>query len=99
MPPKETVWKLDRHSAAKHFILRRYLQAWLPIMGSPRAGNGRLVLIDGFAGPGIYKGDEPGSPIIMLQAYLEHAAREQITSELDGETYDAIPGVQLALVG
>ena len=29
MPPKKTIWKLDRHSAAKHYLLRRYLQAWL----------------------------------------------------------------------
>jgi three-Cys-motif partner protein len=52
VPPKQTVWKLDRHSAAKHYLLRRYLQAWLPIMSS---WQGRLVLIDGFAGSGIYE--------------------------------------------
>jgi three-Cys-motif partner protein len=32
------------------------------------------VLIDGFAGPGRYSGGEPGSPLIMLEAYLEHSA-------------------------
>jgi three-Cys-motif partner protein len=79
MPPKKTVWKLDRHSAAKHYLLRRYLQAWLPIMSS---WQGRLVLIDGFAGPGVYEAGQPGSPIIMLNAYLDHDARDRIDSEL-----------------
>jgi len=79
MPPKTTVWKLDRHSAAKHYLLQRYLQAWLPIMGSWKH---RLVLIDGFAGPGVYEDGQPGSPIIMLKAYLDHTARERIKSEV-----------------
>lgn len=35
--------------------------------------NGRIVLIDGFAGPGRYTGGEEGSPIIALRALLEHA--------------------------
>jgi three-Cys-motif partner protein len=73
------VWKLDRHSQAKHYLLRRYLQAWLPIMSS---WQDRLVLIDGFAGPGVYEDGQPGSPIIMLQAYLDHDRREQIDAEL-----------------
>lgn len=52
-------------------------------MCSPQAGgHKRLVLIDGFAGPGIYVGGQPGSPIVMLQAFLEHAYRSRITAEL-----------------
>jgi len=34
----------------------------------------RLVFIDGFAGPGIYEGGEPGSPVIALRALLQHGA-------------------------
>jgi three-Cys-motif partner protein len=79
VPPRKTVWKLDRHSAAKHYLLRRYLQAWLPIMSS---WQGRLVLIDGFAGPGIYEDGQPGSPIIMLKAFLDHNARDRIDAQL-----------------
>ena len=30
--PKTTIWKLDPHTSAKHAILRRYLQAWAPIL-------------------------------------------------------------------
>lgn len=73
--PRETVWTLEDHTLAKHRILRGYLEAWLPIMGS---WCPRLVLVDGFAGPGIYKKGEPGSPIVMLNAYLKHTARDRI---------------------
>lgn len=77
--PKETVWEIDSHTKAKHHILRRYLQAWFPIMSQH---NGRLVYVEGFAGPGVYAGGEPGSPIIALQTYLEHAHRDRIKAEL-----------------
>ena len=34
--------------------------------------NQRVVFYDAFAGPGEYKGDEPGSPMIALQTLLNH---------------------------
>jgi three-Cys-motif partner protein len=77
--PIETVWQIEDHTKAKHRILRGYLDAWLPIMSTH---NGRLVYIDGFAGPGVYAGGEPGSPIIALNAFLEHTHRHRITAEL-----------------
>jgi len=79
MPEQEVVWQIDPHTRAKHRILQRYLQAWLPIMSSR---NERLVVVDGFAGPGVYKGGEPGSPIIALNAFLEHDYRSRITADL-----------------
>jgi len=77
--PQPTVWEIEEHTKAKHRILRRYLEAWLPIMSQR---NHRLVYVDGFAGPGVYAGGEPGSPIIALQAFLQHAYRARITAEL-----------------
>jgi three-Cys-motif partner protein len=77
--PKKTLWKLEEHSKAKHQILRSYLSAWLPIMSSY---NGRLVLVDGFAGPGRYTSGEDGSPLVMLKAFTEHTQRSRIKSEL-----------------
>lgn len=74
-----TVWEMEPHTAAKHRILQNYLFAWLPIMSKY---NRRLVYVDGFAGPGVYESGEPGSPIIALNAYLEHAQRDRIDSEL-----------------
>ena len=57
--PKDTLWELDPHTLGKHLVLRAYLDAWLPVMGS---WQGRLLFIDGFAGPGEYEGGEEGSP-------------------------------------
>lgn len=70
MSKKEILWELDSHTVGKHLVLNSYLHAWLPIMGRH---NQKLLIIDGFAGPGVYKGGEPGSPLIMLRALLEHS--------------------------
>jgi three-Cys-motif partner protein len=67
--PKTTRWPLEPHTQTKHLILRCYLDAWLPIMARY---NGRIVLLDGFAGPGRYSGGEDGSPLIALKALLDH---------------------------
>ena len=73
MPPTTTLWKLDGHTAAKHELIRRYLDAWLPIMA--RSGNNSVLVIDGFAGPGRYEGGEPGSPLVILDTFLSHRDR------------------------
>lgn len=69
MRSDNTKWELKPHTGAKHAILRRYLGAWFPIMSRH---NRRVVFLDGFAGPGVYSGGEPGSPQIALDALLEH---------------------------
>jgi three-Cys-motif partner protein len=66
-----TVWKIEPHTEAKHAILRKYLDAWLPII---TRWNGRVLYIDGFAGPGEYIGGKDGSPVIAIKAVLEHKA-------------------------
>ena len=70
MAPREAIWSLEPHTKAKHELLRHYLGAWFPILSS--SGRQRIVFLDGFAGPGIYKGGEPGSPIIALDVLLGH---------------------------
>lgn len=67
--PRSTVWPIPAHTKVKHIILKRYLEAWLPIMSKH---NGRIVFIDGFAGPGVYSGGEDGSPVIALRTLLDH---------------------------
>jgi three-Cys-motif partner protein len=59
-------WRYPEHTAAKHEILRRYLGAWLSILGR-RKRHPLLVLLDGFAGRGKYMEGEPGSPAIMFE--------------------------------
>jgi three-Cys-motif partner protein len=70
-PVDPTIWELDPHGRAKHLILQRHLDAWLPIM---TRSFRKLVYVDGFAGPGIYLGGEPGSPILALRAALFNTA-------------------------
>ena len=67
--PLSTIWNLDPHTARKHELLRRYFEAWLPIMAR---WNGRVVYIDGFAGPGRYSMGEDGSPVVVLKAARDH---------------------------
>ncbi|MFN2598366.1 MAG: three-Cys-motif partner protein TcmP [Pyrinomonadaceae bacterium] len=67
--PSETIWELDPHTVAKHEILRLYLQAWFPILSTHHQ---RVIYVDGFCGPGRYKGGEPGSPIIVLKLAATH---------------------------
>lgn len=71
------MWDLKPHTRAKHAILRRYLDAWFPIMSRY---NRRIVFFDGFAGPGIYSHDEPGSPRIALDALIDHKYAEGMSS-------------------
>ena len=75
--PSETTWPIEPHTAAKHKILRQYLDAWFPILGRH---NKRLVYLDGFSGPGRYTGGDPGSPVVALESALTH--RAQLTAEL-----------------
>ena len=69
--PKQTLWEIEPHTAAKHELLKHYLGAWFPILASREK---RIIFLDGFAGPGIYSDDSPGSPIIALNTLLNHDA-------------------------
>jgi three-Cys-motif partner protein len=77
MSHASTLWQLEPHTLGKHLVLRRYLDAWLPIMSS---WAGRVLFIDGFAGPGEYQGGEEGSPIIAIRAFADHASRASMDS-------------------
>lgn len=79
MNPRDVLWRLDPHTRGKHEVLKRYLGAWFPILGS---GAGRILFIDGFAGPGEYAGGEPGSPIIALNTFLDHSSRHVVRAEV-----------------
>ena len=76
---ESVVWKISPHTAAKHSILKRYIQAWAPIlaMGS---NDKRLIYIDGFSGPGMYEGGEDGSPVVALKALKDHTLRDRFQS-------------------
>ena len=69
--PTTVLWEADEHTLAKHELLREYLEAWIPKLSR---WNDKVLLIDGFAGPGEYAGGEDGSPIVMLKTLLDHRA-------------------------
>ena len=66
---KEKIWEIQPHTQAKLEILKKYLNAWLPII---TRFNKKVIYIDGFAGPGIYKNGEEGSPIVAIKSLLNH---------------------------
>jgi three-Cys-motif partner protein len=102
-----TVWPADRHTLAKHSILKAYLDAWMPILSRQsahfEAKHGRstwkdVLFVDAFAGPGEYEGGEPGSPIIALRAAANHLVRFPIPvrlvfNELDKNRYQHLTDV------
>ncbi|MGH2941210.1 MAG: three-Cys-motif partner protein TcmP [Solirubrobacteraceae bacterium] len=67
-------WKREDHTAAKHDLLRAFFVKWVSIhSGYFTQRRGGLVRIyDGFAGPGVYAGGEPGSPRILLEELLDN---------------------------
>lgn len=68
-----TIWTRHAHTKAKHDILVKYLQAWFAIMGGSPYDR-KVGIFDGFAGPGVYNDGEPGSPVVVVEALLDHAS-------------------------
>lgn len=83
MTDKDVLWRIQDHTAAKHRLLRSFIDAWLPIIGIQEVRMNRtnptVRIIDGFAGPGRYSGGEPGSPLILLEALIQHKALERLS--------------------
>lgn len=76
---------LGAHSLAKHTILRRYVEEYVPILTRNGAiPNLNLLLVDGFAGGGEYFVDgegsnlHEGSPVILIEAVRAAEARLNI---------------------
>lgn len=68
--PKAPLWHCDPHTQAKHELLRRYLEAWFPILLQGARARECVTYAEGFAGPGVYQDGEPGSPVVALQVFL-----------------------------
>jgi three-Cys-motif partner protein len=65
----------EEHHAAKHGILREYTKAWLPKLG---ISYPQVAIVDGFASAGRYRDGREGSPLIFLNAYLDHTGRSRL---------------------
>jgi len=57
-------WEYREHTRVKHILLRKYLKAWIPILGR---WNPKICYFDGFAGRGEYIDGTLGSPLIALE--------------------------------
>ena len=79
--PKSTLWQREAHTEGKHLVLENYLKAWFPILGMGNR-NGRILFVDGFAGPGEYEGGEEGSPVVAMRVLAEHSAKSMINAEV-----------------
>lgn len=64
----------DEHHTAKHRLLAEYMKVWLAKLAQTYP---QVAIIDGFASAGRYRDGRVGSPLIFLNAYLEHAARDR----------------------
>ena len=71
--------KMAPHTAAKHLLLKRYLDRWFPIIGKYHKS---INYIDGFAGPGEYQGGELGSPQMAIEAAMAHVAKGTLGSNV-----------------
>ena len=79
MAAAEVFFDSDKpHGLAKRLILKKYLQAYIPIMLPESKPLNTLTIVDGFAGAGRYGVDWPvdiekyGSPIIALHVAIRH---------------------------
>lgn len=86
--PKSTTWKIEPHTLAKHEILRRYLNAWFPIILNSFS---HAIYVDGFCGPGKYEGGEKGSPIIALDVATDVLSRISKNCAIDFYFFDEDP--------
>lgn len=57
-------WEYREHTRVKHILLKKYLAAWIPILGK---WNSKICYFDGFAGRGEYTDGTLGSPLIALE--------------------------------
>jgi three-Cys-motif partner protein len=64
-------WPRDPHTGAKHDIYRRYLERWFPILLAGSNAYPSATYAEGFCGPGVYSGGEPGSPVIAVRALVD----------------------------
>jgi three-Cys-motif partner protein len=66
--------RYDEHHKAKHRLLEEYLRVWLAKLAQTHP---KVAIVDGFSSAGRYRDRRIGSPLILLQAYLQHVARRR----------------------
>jgi three-Cys-motif partner protein len=64
-------------SVFKHAILSKYMLPFVAMVGSASSGR-RMVVLDGYAGRGRYRGGEPGSAELILQVIKNFRDSRQV---------------------
>ncbi|GAA5033720.1 hypothetical protein GCM10023317_85830 [Actinopolymorpha pittospori] len=77
---ESVLWEASPHTLAKHRVYEQYLSKWMPIM--IRSWKGDVTYAEGFAGPGVYLGGEPGSPVIALRAVIRDPTLRLLARDL-----------------
>ena len=72
--PPEKLPVYHAHHRAKHELLRRYMDVWMPKLGF---SYGQVALVDGFASAGRYRDGQRGSPLLMFDAYVGRTAGDR----------------------
>jgi three-Cys-motif partner protein len=82
-------WKLDEHTKAKHELLRAFFNKWVSIHSEwfAQRGGGLVRIYDGFAGPGVYVGGEPGSPLILMRSLCTNPRLRERWASVDYELH------------
>lgn len=79
--PRPEYWaEYSNLQKVKHDLIRNYLQGWFPKLGS---WAGRIIYFDTHAGRGKHAAGQLGSPLVALDALLNHAHRTSILSRSD----------------
>jgi three-Cys-motif partner protein len=78
----EVPWDCAPHTGAKHDIYQRYLERWFPILLAGSNAYPSVTYAEGFSGPGIYKGGEPGSPVIAMRALVTKVPKDKGVARL-----------------
>ena len=82
---------LEDHSRTKLSVLGDYIEDYITIRcqkGSHRQDRFPLILVDGFAGGGVYTGREKGSPFVMLDAVRAAEAKINIAGRTKQLQFD-----------
>jgi three-Cys-motif partner protein len=76
--PLERLPEYAPHHNAKHKLIREYANVWLPKLGFSYP---QVAVVDGYASAGRYRGRQPGSPLILLHAYLGRSDHDKFQSQ------------------
>lgn len=73
--PQEHFEDYNNLQHTKHKIIHEYLNGWFPKLGFT---SGEILYLDTHSGPGRYKTGEYGSPLVAINTFLNHQARDRI---------------------